>query len=144
MQVTQVQRDLFHAFLVRNFHRQQGIFGARAHDVNRLRAERASFKPDPRFEHVVGMIRRGTFGWADFLEPLCDSITNPDYYLVANDFPGYIEAQERVDAAYRDEDRWTKMSIMSVAGSGMFSSDRTIKEYAEDIWKVKACKVPQE
>ena len=65
-------------------------------------------------------------------------------YLVANDFPGYIEAQERVDAAYRDEDRWTKMSIMSVAGSGMFSSDRTIKEYAEDIWKVKACKVPQE
>ena len=120
------------------------IFGATADQVPGLRASRPSYKPDPRFEHVVGMIRRGTFGWADFLEPLCDSITGSDYYLVANDFPSYVEAQEKVDATYRDEAKWTRMSIMSVAGSGMFSSDRTIKEYAEDIWKVKACKVPQE
>ena len=120
------------------------IFGATADQVPGLRASRSSYKPDPRFEHVVGMIRRGTFGWADVLEPLCDSITGPDYYLVANDFPSYVEAQEKVDATYRDEAKWTRMSIMSVAGSGMFSSDRTIKEYAEDIWKVKACKVPLE
>jgi starch phosphorylase len=121
------------------------IFGARAHDVNRLRAERASFKPDPRFESVIAMIRRGDFGWADFFEPLCAAVSGPgDYYLVANDFPAYIEAQAAVDAAYRDEDKWTAMSIASVAGSGFFSSDRTIGEYARDIWGVEACRIPDD
>ena len=89
------------------------------------------------------MIRRGTFGWADFFEPLCDSITSgADFYLVANDFPAYIETQARVDATYRDTEKWTRMSIMSTAGSGKFSSDRTIAEYAKEIWGVTPCRVP--
>ena len=51
-------------------------------------------QPDQRFEHVVNLIRKGTFGWADFFEPVMDSITSGgDYYLLANDFPSYIEAQ---------------------------------------------------
>jgi starch phosphorylase len=51
-------------------------------------------QPDSRFEHVVGLIRKGVFGWADFFEPLVDSITTGgDFYLLANDFPSYIEAQ---------------------------------------------------
>lgn len=51
-------------------------------------------QPDQRFEHVVSLIRMGTFGWADFFEPIVDSITSGgDYYLLANDFPSYIEAQ---------------------------------------------------
>lgn len=51
-------------------------------------------QPDSRFEHVVGLIRKGVFGWADFFEPLVDSVTSGgDYYLLANDFPSYIEAQ---------------------------------------------------
>jgi len=121
------------------------IFGATADQVGRLRAERGAFRPDASFEHVVGLIRRGTFGWADFFEPLCDSITSgADFYLVANDFPAYIDAQARVDAAYKDVDGWTKKSIASVAGSGFFSSDRTIKEYAKDIWGVTPVKVPSE
>ena len=64
---------------------------------------------------------------ADF-HPLVDSITYSDYYLLANDFVDYVETQERVDAAYRDRARWAQMSIMSTAGSGFFSSDRTIAE----------------
>ena len=121
------------------------IFGATADQVGKLRAERGSFRPDPAFEHVVGLIRRGAFGWADFFEPLCDSITSgADFYLVANDFPAYIDAQARVDAAYKDVDGWTKKSVASVAGSGFFSSDRTIREYAKDIWGVVPCKVPSE
>ena len=64
---------------------------------------------------------------ADF-HPLVDSITYSDYYLLANDFVDYVETQERVDAAYRDTARWAQMSIMSTAGSGFFSSDRTIAE----------------
>lgn len=50
--------------------------------------------------------------------------------------------QAKVDECYKDQPRWTKMSIMSVAGSGKFSSDRTIAEYAEQIWKVQPCPVP--
>ncbi len=51
-------------------------------------------QPDQRFEHVVNLVRKGTFGWADFFEPVMDSITSGgDYYLLANDFPSYIEAQ---------------------------------------------------
>ena len=51
-------------------------------------------QPDPQFEHVVSLIRKGVFGWADFFEPLVDSVTTgADYYLLANDFPSYIDAQ---------------------------------------------------
>ena len=57
-----------------------------------------------------------------------DSITYSDYYLLANDFADYLATQERVDAVYRDPAAWAKMSIMSTAGSGFFSSDRTIAE----------------
>ena len=60
--------------------------------------------------------------------PLVDSITYSDYYLLANDFGDYLATQERVDGVYRDPAAWARMSIMSTAGSGFFSSDRTIAE----------------
>ena len=120
------------------------IFGALAHDIGRLRRERASFTPDPRYTHVVNMIRTGVFGWQDYFAPLVDAITYSDYYLLANDFPAYLQAQEAVDAKYKDVEAWTRSSIMNVAGSSFFSSDRTIKEYAKDIWKVEAMDLPQE
>ena len=50
--------------------------------------------------------------------------------------------QERVDETYKDSAKWTRMSIMSTAGSGFFSSDRTIDEYARDIWRTEPCHVP--
>ncbi|PRW61146.1 starch phosphorylase [Chlorella sorokiniana] len=118
------------------------IFGALADRVPQLRKERAEYKPDDRFLHVVNMIRTGQFGWADYFHPLVDSITYSDYYLLANDFVDYIDTQDRVDAVYRDQAKWTRMSIMSTAGSGFFSSDRTIAEYNRDIWKSEACVVP--
>ena len=54
------------------------------------------------------------------------------------DFQSYIDCQERVAAVYADVDRWTRMSILNTARSGKFSSDRTIREYCEDIWRVKS------
>uniref|UniRef100_A0A7R9VNN3 Alpha-1,4 glucan phosphorylase n=1 Tax=Chlamydomonas euryale TaxID=1486919 RepID=A0A7R9VNN3_9CHLO len=118
------------------------IFGARTPDVGRLRAERPSFKPDPRFTHVVNMIRTGHFGWEDYFAPIIDAITVSDYYLVANDFVPYLDMQAKVDATYKDQAKWTRMSIMSTAGTGKFSTDRTISEYAKDIWGVQPCVVP--
>jgi hypothetical protein len=65
-----------------------------------------------------------------------------DYYLVANDFESYLATQEKVDKLYQDQTAWTRMSIMSTAGSGKFSTDRTIADYNSEIWHADACPVP--
>ncbi|GAU13425.1 hypothetical protein TSUD_127210 [Trifolium subterraneum] len=125
------------------------LFGATADDVPRLRKEREDglFKPDPRFEEAKKFIRSGVFGSYDY-NPLLDSLEGNsgygrgDYFLVGYDFPSYVDAQEKVDEAYRDKKRWLKMSILSTAGSGKFSSDRTIAQYAKEIWNIEECRVP--
>jgi starch phosphorylase len=111
--------------------------------VPSLRNEREYFNVPEGFYKIVDQIRSGYFGWEDFFHPVCDAVCGgADYYLLANDFESYIDAQRRVDEAYADQARWNKMSILSVAGSGKFSSDRTIREYAEDIWDVKPMRRP--
>ncbi|KXZ53126.1 hypothetical protein GPECTOR_7g1017 [Gonium pectorale] len=120
------------------------IFGAKAHEVSRLRAERRNLRTDDRFNHVVNMIRSGYFGWEDYFGPVMDAITTGgDYYLVANDFPAYVDMQAKADALYKNKAAWTRMSIMGTAGSGKFSTDRTIDEYAKEIWHAEPCAVPQ-
>lgn len=57
-----------------------------------------------------------------------------DYYLVSHDFPDYLRAQALVDASYRDTREWTRRSILCTAGTGRFSTDRTIEEYAREVW----------
>ncbi|TYH36810.1 hypothetical protein ES332_D13G291300v1 [Gossypium tomentosum] len=125
------------------------LFGARADEVPQLRKDRENglFKPDPRFEEAKQFIRSGAFGSYDY-NPLLDSLEGNsgygrgDYFLVGHDFPGYMDAQARVDEAYKDRKKWLKMSILSTAGSGKFSSDRTIAQYAKEIWNIEECQVP--
>lgn len=125
------------------------LFGATADEVPRLRKERENglFKPDPRFEEAKQFIRSGAFGSYDY-NPLLESLEGNsgygrgDYFLVGHDFPSYMDAQAKVDEAYKDRKRWQKMSILSTAGSGKFSSDRTIAQYAKEIWKIGECRVP--
>lgn len=69
--------------------------------------------------------------------PIIDSLRNPrDPWMVIADFRSYVNAQRRVAEAYRDQERWTRMSILNTAASGKFSTDRTIKEYNTDIWRL--------
>ncbi|XP_040993956.1 alpha-glucan phosphorylase, H isozyme-like [Juglans microcarpa x Juglans regia] len=125
------------------------LFGATADEVPRLRKERENgqFKPDPRFEEAKHFIRSGAFGCYDY-NPLLESLEGNtgygrgDYFLVGHDFPSYMDAQAKVDEAYKDRKRWLKMSILSTAGSGKFSSDRTIAQYAKEIWNITGCPVP--
>ncbi|KAF9598517.1 hypothetical protein IFM89_028049 [Coptis chinensis] len=125
------------------------LFGAEADEVPKLRKDRENglFKPDPRFEEAKQFIRSGAFGTYDY-NPLLDSLEGDtgygrgDYFLVGHDFPAYMDAQAKVDEAYKDQKRWLKMSILSTAGSGKFSSDRTIAQYAKEIWNIEACPVP--
>lgn len=58
-----------------------------------LRASRSSFKPPPRFNEVLDLIKTGHFGWQDYFAPLVDTLETTDHYLVANDFQGYIDIQ---------------------------------------------------
>lgn len=84
-----------------------------------------------------GQISRGD---VNLFRPLVDSLLGRDEYLLLADYQSYVECQEQVSLAYQDQKRWTRMSILNTARSGKFSSDRSIREYCERIWKVK----PQE
>jgi len=73
------------------------------------------------------------------------SILNPhDPWLTLADFRSYLDAQKRVDAAYQDEENWTRMSIINTATSGKFSSDRTIMDYNRDVWHLPQVKAHQD
>ncbi len=88
---------------------------------------------------VIDAIGSGSFsgGKKELFKPLVDSLLNRnDLYLVMLDFESYIACQERVDRAFLLQDSWTKMAILNVARMGKFSTDRTIRQYAEEIWCV--------
>ena len=83
----------------------------------------------------------------DRFRPIYDSLLNTNYtdradrYFILKDFKSYDEAQKKVEAAYRDEAGWAKSAIINVSNVGKFSSDRTIEEYVQDIWKLDKVKV---
>ncbi|GAB2234229.1 hypothetical protein Droror1_Dr00003472 [Drosera rotundifolia] len=125
------------------------LFGARADEIAGLRIERSQgmFVPDPRFEEVKAYVRSGVFGSYNYDELMGSLEGNEgygraDYFLVGYDFPSYLECQEKVDEAYHDQKRWTRMSILNTAGSYKFSSDRTIHQYARDIWRIEPAVLP--
>ncbi|KAJ4977024.1 hypothetical protein NE237_002130 [Protea cynaroides] len=119
------------------------IFGAKVHEVPTLRDKGSARKPSLQFARIVRMIREGYFGFKDYFGSLCDAVEgNGDFYLLEHDFESYLEAQASADKAFVDQKRWTQMSILSTAGSGKFSTDRTIAEYAESTWGIEPCKCP--
>jgi starch phosphorylase len=81
-------------------------------------------------------------GEAGLFRPIVDSLlAGGDRYFLLADYASYVAAQERVARTYRDQGAWTRMSILNVASMGKFSSDRTIQQYAEDIWNIAPVKV---
>jgi glycogen phosphorylase len=94
---------------------------------------------DKRILQVVDQLINGHFPEVDDeFETIYDSLLiQNDQYFVLRDFDSYVSIQKEVEEKYRDQDKWIKMSLMNIAKSGYFSSDRTIKEYAEGIWKIR-------
>ncbi|CAG8555409.1 4527_t:CDS:10 [Ambispora leptoticha] len=100
---------------------------------------------DPALQSVITSIETGNFGDARIFSPLINTLTfGKDYYLISDDFGSYLDAQKLVDEAYKDQDDWSKKSILCTARMGFFSSDRAIREYAEQIWEVKPVPVQPE
>ena len=118
------------------------VFGLKAHEIAELWARgynpREYLQKSPLLDEAFRLVQEDFFSQFEFniFRPLCDSLIYNDRFLVFADFNDYLCAQEKVSAAYRDRDAWTRMSIMNTASSGIFSSDRTVREYADEIWKV--------
>ncbi len=119
------------------------LFGLTAEEVVNLKSK--GYHPleycrsNPELAEAIDQIRSGFFSRGDqnlFL-PLVDSLICRDEYLLFADYSSYVECQDRAGRAYRDPKNWTKMSILNVARMGKFSSDRSIREYSEKIWKAK-------
>jgi starch phosphorylase len=100
------------------------------------------YETNPDLRAAIDLISDGFFSRGDvnLFRPFVDGLMHWDPYLVFADFQAYSECQTRVDSAFQNVDRWTAMSILNVARSGKFSSDRTILEYVSEIWR--APKVP--
>ncbi|KAJ4403740.1 Non-essential glycogen phosphorylase [Neurospora sp. IMI 360204] len=116
------------------------LFGNLAEDVEDIRHNHTygSHTVDPDLVKVFEAIEKGTFGEPnDFMGMISAVRDHGDFYLVSDDFHSYIETQELVDKAYRDQEGWITKSIESVARMGFFSSDRCINEYAEGIWNIE-------
>ena len=95
---------------------------------------------DEDLQQVLQLLESGHFNQFEpgLFDDLINSIKSPhDPWMTIADFRSYIDAQQRVEDAYRDKDHWTKMSILNCANSGKFSTDRTISEYNREIWKLK-------
>jgi starch phosphorylase len=126
------------------------LFGLTAEEVAATFA--AGYRPRDFYDNndelraVIDLIGDGHFsnGDRDLFRPLVEHLLNWDTYLLMADFASYIDCQDRVSAAYRDKTKWTSMSILNAARMGKFSSDRTIREYCRDIWKVEPVKISLE
>jgi len=123
------------------------LFGLTVEEVQRMKAEnyspRVPYQMNENLREVLDSLVSGEFSHGDrsLFAPLYNSLLNKDEYLLLADYQSYIDCQDEVSAAYRDQDAWTRMSILNVARMGKFSSDRSIRDYCSDIWKTWPVKV---
>lgn len=119
------------------------IFGLLSDEVAERKKQgynpREYYEKDPELKRVLDMLSGNYFNRLEpgIFKPMVDALLSIDYYLLLADFRAYIDCQDRVSQLYRDSDAWAKKSILNVARMGKFSSDRSIMDYAEKIWKVE-------
>ncbi len=123
------------------------LFGMNAEQVQWLRTN--GYRPmdlyhsQPELRQVIDLIKDGFFsrGNSEQFRDLVSNLLYQDPYMVLADYQAYADCQRQVEAAYRDYERWTRMSILNTARSGKFSSDRTIREYCVEIWHTRSVQV---
>jgi starch phosphorylase len=119
------------------------LFGLTAQEVYQLTTQGYNpwdyYNTNAELKEVIDLISSGFFSHGDtnLFKPLLDSLLNQDRYLLFADYQSYVDCQDRLSQVYRDREQWTKMSILNVARMGKFSSDRSIQEYCQDIWKIE-------
>jgi starch phosphorylase len=124
------------------------LFGLTAPEVEELKPH---YRPADIYEQnaiareALDYIASGAFspGDANLFRPIVDNLRNSDPFLVLADFQSYLDAQGRVSDLWHDQEAWTRQSILNVARMGQFSSDRSIRDYAKDIWRIQGAPVPR-
>ena len=119
------------------------LFGHTAPEVAELKARGYDpmqwYDSNSDLRDVIDQIAAGVFSRGDSgrFRPFVDALLGRDEYLALADYSSYLDSQDRIGAAFRNTSEWTRMSILNTARSGIFSSDRSIRDYAEKIWNVK-------
>ncbi len=122
------------------------LFGLRTEDVARMRptyVSRDYYKKDPEIRMALDMIKANVFSLLEpgLFDPILRNLLDyNDYYMLLADLRSYSDAQARIDKTYRDAKKWNQMSLVNIARSGRFSSDRAIMEYAKNIWNIEPVK----
>ncbi|MBU1109160.1 MAG: glycogen/starch/alpha-glucan phosphorylase [Candidatus Riflebacteria bacterium] len=120
------------------------LFGLKTEEIQALRD--SGYNPNEYYakndelRQVIEMVADGRFSpkQPDLFKPIIDSLlTGGDYFMVLADFEAYSDCQRKIEEAYRDQEKWSRMAILNVARMGKFSSDRTIQQYASEIWHVE-------
>ncbi|GFE66057.1 glycogen/starch/alpha-glucan phosphorylase [Litoreibacter roseus] len=119
------------------------IFGMTADQVQAARdgyVTQAHIDRSPVLKEVIEQIQTGFYspGEPNRHRPVLEKLLRDDYFMVAADFDAYWDAQRQVDQGFADRDAWARMAVLNTARSGWFSSDRTIKGYARDVWGVES------
>ena len=117
------------------------LFGLESEELMSMRAAynpSRYYEENPELKQAIDQIRGGYFspGAPGLFSPVIDPLLRYDTYFVLADYASYIKCQEEVNNVYRDETEWTRRAILNVAGSGIFSSDRAVREYANRIWGI--------
>ncbi len=123
------------------------LFGLTAEEVYAKKAAgynpREYYDTNAELRLAIDRIASGFFshGNSDLFQPLVNNLLNHDEYLLFADYQSYIDCQDQVGLAFRDQNHWTRMSILNVARMGKFSSDRSISDYQNDFWKISSVPV---
>jgi glycogen phosphorylase len=119
------------------------LFGLTTPEVKELKAQgyhpTSFYQSNLELNMAINTLANNTFAPEEpgLFQPLVDNLLNHDPYMLLADYQSYIDCQDAVSDAYLDQDRWVKMSILNTARMGKFSSDRSIREYCQDIWQVQ-------
>ena len=123
------------------------FFGRKVDEVTKIREDLRNGKRNyvgSRLKECFDAIYHNRFGNTSFMHDYLNGIINGgDYYLVCHDFYDYLEAQVKIDKDYQNKDEWDRKCVENICHMGFFSSDRSIRDYANDIWNVVAMEVPK-
>jgi starch phosphorylase len=123
------------------------LFGLTTPEVEQQKQQgynpRAIYEKNTRLREVLDSVAGGEFSHGDkaLFAPLVNSLLSGDEYMLLADYQAFVDCQDRVSLAYKDQDAWTRMSILNVARIGKFSSDRSIREYCAEIWRTWPVKI---
>lgn len=120
------------------------FFGKKVNEIDEARKNVNKSNCPESLLDVVEYILCGNFGNTSYINDYLNSIIHGnDYYLVSSDFEEYIKTQEKVDAEYQNKSSWYKKALLSISRMGFFSSDRSIEDYATEIWDIKKTQIPE-